>query len=158
MSQRVEKYKVVSITYSISDEAGEVVERSDLPVSYVHGANRQMFPKVEAALEGRRVGERVQVTLSPEEGFGHRDPALVVTDDLDKVPPQFRHVGARATFQNARGETLEMVVTRIADGKVTVDGNHPFAGRTMTFTVEVVGIRDASPEEVGRGLPAGGFH
>lgn len=156
MTQRVAKNKVVSVTYEVQDESGQVLERYDLPVSYVHGVNRELFEKIERALEGSAVGDSVTVTLTPEEGFGPYQPELAFTDDLDNVPYEYRHVGAEVMFQNDHGETITMVVTRIADGKLTVDGNHPFAGKTVTFLVKVVDIHDVSPQELAQALPGKG--
>jgi FKBP-type peptidyl-prolyl cis-trans isomerase SlyD len=147
----VDNFTVVSITYRISNAAGDVVEQSDMPVTYVHGVANNMFPKVEQALIGRCVGDSVQVSLSPEEGFGPSDPGLIFVDDVANAPSEFRFVGARPVFQSATGERREMVVTKIENGRLTVDGNHPFAGQTMTFHVTVVDIRDATESEIGSG-------
>ncbi len=156
MTQKVEKNKVVSVTYSILDDQGQVVEQSDVPVDYLHGVDGRLFPQVEQALEGKQVGDSVDVTLSPEEAFGQPDPALIFVDDLENAPPEFRVIGARPTFENESGESMEMTVTKIEDGKITIDGNHPFAGKTITFHVTVVGIRDATPEELAqRGVHGG---
>ena len=146
--QFVTKGKVVSITYRIFNEQGDLVEQSDIPVDYVHGADNDMFAKVENALEGKTVGDTVDVVLPPEAGFGFPNPSLTFTDDLENVPPEFRHVGARPMFQNEQGEVTEFVVSKVENDKVTVDGNHPFAGKTMTFKVDVVAIRDATEEEM----------
>ena len=146
--QIVAKNKVVSITYRILDEQGELVEQSDIPVDYIHGSDNDMFPKVEQALEGKTVGDSVKVVLPPEDGFGHADPNMTFTDDLENVPPEYRHVGARPMFQNEHGDVTEFVVSKIENGKLTVDGNHPFAGKTMTFNVDVVAIRDATEDEL----------
>ncbi len=158
MTQRVAKNKVVSVTYEVQDESGQVLERYDIPVSYVHGVNHELFEKIERALEGNAVGDAITVTLTPEEGFGAYRPELSFTDDIENVPYEYRHVGAEVMFQNDRGETITMVVTRIADGKLTVDGNHPFAGKTVTFLVRVVDIHDASPQELNEALPGKGGH
>ena len=148
MSQIATKNKVVSLTYSIVDDQGEVMEQSDLPVDYLHGIDGRLFPVVEKALEGKSVGDNVEVTLSPEEAFGQPDPELMFTDELENAPPEFRVVGAKPTFENADGESIEMTVTKIEDGKITIDGNHPFAGKTITFHVKVLAIRDAMPDEL----------
>ena len=148
MDQIVKKNKVVSVTYSILDEDGQVLEQSDIPVDYLHGVDGKLFPKVEAALEGKTIGDSVDVTLEPEEAFGQPDPGLIFVDDLENAPPEFRVVGAKPTFENASGESIEMTVTKIEDGKITIDGNHPFAGKKITFHVTVVGIRDALPDEL----------
>ena len=143
----IQKNKLVSITYSILDEQGEVVEQSDTPIDYLHGVDGRIFAKLIAALEGRSLGDVVRVTLLPDEGFGYEDPNLVITTKIDNAPQEYRVVGAKATFQNENGGTMETVVTKIEDGNITVNGNHPFAGKTMTFVVTVVGVRD--PEEGG---------
>ena len=130
MSQQIQNNKQVSITYSILSEQGEVLEQSDLPIDYVHGVDDRIFPKIMAALKGKVIGDVVEVTLLPEEGFGQPDPSLLFVDNIDNAPPEFRVIGARPAFQNENGETMEMVVTKIEDGKITIDGNHPFAGKT----------------------------
>ena len=150
---RVLKGKVVYITYSIRDIAGDILEQSDLPIGYVHGAGVALFPKVEQALEGAEVGGTIQVTLSPEEGFGLHSSELTFIDDIDNVPPELRYVGAQAQMENDRGEMRTFVVSSIDDGKLTVDGNHPFAGRTLIYTVQVLHLRDATPAEITRGEP-----
>ena len=150
--QIVTKHKVASITYRIFDENKEVVEQSDIPVDYIHGTDNDMFAKVEQALEGKTVGDSVEVVLPPEEGFGHADPNLTFTDDVENAPPEYRYVGARPLFQNEHGEVTEFVVSKIENGKLTVDGDHPYAGKTMTFNVDIVAIRGATAEELTGGL------
>ena len=150
--QFVDKNKVVSFTYSITDESGAVIEQSDLPISYVHGGPHDLFEKVEQELEGSVVGDTVEVRLSPEEGFGAHDPDLTYTDELDNVPSEFRRVGAEVEMMNDQGDTRTFTVTHIEDGKLTVDGNHPMAGKSIVFHIKVTGIRDATPEEVANGV------
>lgn len=149
----VSKNKAVYITYSILDPEGQVVEQSDVPIGYVHGADSGLFEQVEAALEGAKAGDQLEVTLPPEQGFGAHDPDLTFTDDIENVPPEFRHVGAEVEFQNEHGESKLFRVSKIENGKLTVDANHPFAGKTVKFVVTVAGIRDASPEEIANGRP-----
>jgi FKBP-type peptidyl-prolyl cis-trans isomerase SlyD len=151
----VRRNQVVYFTYRIVDADGRLHEQIDLPVGYVHGVDSPLFPQIEAALEGRRVGDAVAVTLAPEEAFGPHRPELTFSDAIENVPPEYRRIGAEATFQNERGETITMVVTRIADGRVTLDGNHPLAGRTLTFHVAVTDVRPATETEIERGLPDG---
>lgn len=152
---RVGRHKVVYITYQITDDGGNVMERVDLPVGYVHGGNGDLFPQVESKLDGCVAGDTVQVTLSPEQAFGHPKPELTISDAIENVPPEYRRVGAEAMFQNERGESITMTVTRVEDGQVTLDGNHPLAGKTITFHVTVADIRDATPEEIAKGVPEG---
>lgn len=149
--QQIERNKVVSITYSIRDDQGDLLEQSDLPISYVHGMDRRMFEKIEHELEGRMVGDAIEVKLAPTEGFGEHDPDLSFTDVIENVPAEYRQIGAEAMFQNEDGETITMTVVSLKDGKITLDGNHPFAGKTVTFAVKVVEVRPASPEELQTG-------
>lgn len=152
-TQRVDKHKVVYFTYEIRDQRGDLFERSDLPISYVHGVKGPLIEKIEATLEGHGVGDTVTVQVSPAEGFGEYRPELTFTDDIENVPEQYRYLGAQAEFQNDKGESITMVVSRIADGKLTVDGNHPLAGQTVMYSVTVVDIRDATASEIAEGVP-----
>jgi len=144
--------KVVSFTYTIVDESGAVIEQSDLPISYVHGGRHDLFEKVVQELEGSVVGDTVEVELTPDEGFGTHDPDLTYTDDLENVPAEFRRVGAEVEMMNDEGDTRKFTVTRIENGKLTVDGNHPMAGKTIVFHIRVTAIRDATPDEVANGV------
>ncbi len=149
----VTKNKLVYITYSILDQRGMVVEQYDIPVGYVQGANSGILPAIEAAVTGRKVGERLEIVLSPEDGYGLRDESLVFVDDIENVPPEFRRVGAEVMFENASGETKVFYVTAIDDGKLTLDGNPSLAGQSVTCLVNVMDIRDATPEEIRNGRP-----
>ncbi len=149
----ITKDKVVSLTYTLRDARGEIYEHSDLPISYLHGSGRELFDKIEAALEGRSVGDSVGVDLAPDEGFGDYDPALVFTDDIANVPPEYQRLGAEVEAENDKGESLRFIVTDIQDGRLTVDGNHPLAGQTVHFDVTVRAVRDATDEELRLGHP-----
>jgi FKBP-type peptidyl-prolyl cis-trans isomerase SlyD len=153
MTDPIRKDKVVSVTYTLHDECGQVFEQSDLPVPYLHGHASGLFDKIEQLLEGRRTGDSIEATLSPREGFGPHDPALTFTDDLENVPPELRHLGASLEAQNASGELLTFVVKRIENGKLTVDANHPLAGQTVKFRVTIRDVRDATPDELRTGQP-----
>lgn len=148
MSERIAPAKLVTLTYRITDTEDRVLEQNDVPVSYLHGGYSDLFEKVERALEGKAAGDVVEVTLSPDEGFGEHDPNLTFTDDLDNVPPEFRRVGAEVEMQNEAGEARTFIVTRIENGQLTVDCNHPFAGKTVRFRIEIQSVRDATPEEL----------
>ncbi|HWS01798.1 MAG TPA: peptidylprolyl isomerase [Gammaproteobacteria bacterium] len=156
MSERIAPRKLVSLTYRISDTEGVLLEQNDVPVSYLHGGYSEMFEKVERALEGKGAGDVVEVSLDPTEGFGAHDPNLTFTDDIENVPPEFRHLGAEVEMQGEHGEARTFIVTRIENGQLTVDCNHPFAGKTVLFRIEILSVRDASPDELREaGLPPG---
>lgn len=150
---QIEANKVVSLTYSILDDKGEVLEQSELPLHYVHGGKSDLFEKLEAALTGKTIGDQVSVTLSPEEGFGQHNPDLTFTDDLENVPEELRFVGAELEAQNADGESMKFIVSEIKEAELTVDANHPMAGKTVIFKVKVTDIRDASSDEARTGQP-----
>lgn len=160
--QKIGRNKAVHVTYVILDERGKVFEQYDMPIGYVHGADSGLFEKIEKSLEGRVAGDKIEVTLNPQEGFGQHHPELTFTDDIDNVPPEYRRVGAEVEFENDKGETMKFLVTKIENGKLTVDANHPLAGQTVTFVVNVVSVREASPSEITNGRPdaedAGGLH
>lgn len=153
MTARVAKDKVVSLTYVLRDQQGQIYEYSDLPVAYLHGSGHGLFDKIEHALTGRAVGEEIAVTLSPAEGFGEHQSALTFSDNLDNVPPEYRRLGAQVEAQDDKGEALTFTVTRIDGGRLTLDANHPLAGQTVTFLVRIKEIRDATADELRAGTP-----
>ncbi|KAA3632356.1 MAG: peptidylprolyl isomerase [Proteobacteria bacterium] len=147
--------KLVSFSYSIINAKGVVVENSDQPITYRHGSATEVFPQVVEALEGCAVGDEVTVRLAPAQAYGDTDPDLTFTDDIDNAPPEARYVGAEVEAENDRGEVKQFRVTRIGDGKITADANHPLAGETVTFRVAVAEVRDPTPAEA-TGNPAHG--
>ena len=151
MTNTITRDKFVSLTYTITDENNEILERTDMPVNYIHGRDSQIIEKIEKTLEGCAQGDEISVELNPEEGFGEHQPELTFTDDLENVPHEFRHIGAEVEFQNDKGESRMFRVCRIEDGKLTVDGNHPFAGKVITYNVKVNEVRDATPDEIAHG-------
>ena len=152
--------KYVSLTYRIADRAGNILEQTDLPVGYIHGGLREIIGGMDEALSGKRAGDRVDLQLSAEQGFGPHDPDLTFTDDLDNVPPEFRFVGAEVQMQNDRGDVRTFYVTQVCESTLTVDGNHPLAGKDLSVHVRIREVRDPTPQDIeedGSALvPAGG--
>lgn len=155
-SDTVSRNMVVYLTYTIWDQHGHPFEQYDVPVGYVHGVHGPLFEQIEQALQGRKVGDRVEVVVAPGEGFGEHQPELTFTDDIGNVPPQHRRVGSEVMFENERGEQMLFRVTRIEGDRLTIDANHPLAGQTVRFVVNVVGIRPATLEEIANRMPADG--
>ena len=149
----ISKDKCVHFIYSITDSEGQVMEQPDIPIGYVHGGRSELIDKVEAALEGLKEDDAVDVPLTAEESLWAYDPLLTFTDDLENIPEQFRHIGAQVEMASEGGETKTFLVTEIKDGRLTVDGNHPLAGKAITFHVTVKTIRDATAEEIQKGRP-----
>jgi FKBP-type peptidyl-prolyl cis-trans isomerase SlyD len=149
----VRKDKLVSFSYSILNVSGQVVEHNDLPISYIHGRETEIFPQVIAALEGHVAGDEVTIELKPEDAFGARDPNLTFSDDIQNAPPEVHFVGAEIEAQNDRGEIRQFRVIGIDNGRITVDANHPLAGEVVIFRVTVKEVRDPQPHELGADAP-----
>lgn len=147
---------VVAVHFKVHNEAGEVVdETGDTPHPYLHGADN-MPPALEAAFTGHTVGDKFEVTLSPEEGYGERDERGVQTLDRSDFPDDFDvPVGASFLAEVAEGEVVEMHILELSGDKVVIDTNHPLAGFTLTFKVEIVGVRPATKDELAHGHPHG---
>ncbi len=144
--------QVVTIHYTLKDEAGEIIDRSPPgePLAYLHG-HGHLIPGLERELAGRQVGDRLDVTLSPTDGYGEYDPQLV-----QQLPRRALkgvgnlRVGMRLSASGSHG-TRAVTVTRIAGDLVTLDGNHPLAGKELHFEVEVAGVRAATEAELSHG-------
>lgn len=139
--------KFVSLTYSICDVDGNVLEQSDLPVNYIHGGETELIGGMDSAVAGKGPGDEVSISVPQNEGFGPHDPNLTFTDDIENVPPQFRQLGAEVQMQNENGEVKSFFVTKIENGKLTVDGNHPLAGKELKVHVKILEVRDATQED-----------
>ncbi len=148
MSDKITNNKFVSLTYTITDESDNILERIDTPIQYIQGIKSQVIKKIETTLSGHKKGDLVKVKLNPEEGFGPHQPELTFTNDINNVPPQFHSIGAEVEFQNDQGESKIFRVTDIKDGKLTVDGNHPFAGKTIIYNITITEVRDATANEL----------
>jgi FKBP-type peptidyl-prolyl cis-trans isomerase SlyD len=146
---KVQKDAVVSLHVEVSDATGWRAQAQDF--AYLHG-HGNLFPKLEAALAGLVAGEAADVTLTPEEGFGERDPALVLQERRDRLPTGIA-IGSelRARAGEEEGEPPVFRVTALTDSEATLDANHPLAGRTVEMHCEVIEVRAATAEEIAHG-------
>ena len=150
---KVGKHKVVSFSFSFLNEKGELLEQNDNLVDYVHGSGDRSFPLVMAeAMEGAASGETREILLPPEEGFGHYDENKTYAAKLEDVPVEYHQVGVESVFQDEEGKPLKMKVISVDNGEVFLDGNHPYAGKTLTVRMTIKAIRDATVEEIGSGV------
>ncbi len=158
---QIAKNKVVSINYTLTDDAYNVIDSSDgtEPLTYLHGSNN-IIPGLENALTGKSVGDKLKVTVAPEEAYGERVEDMVQVVPRDRFEPDAElEVGMQ--FQTPTDDDISVVtITKVDADSVTVDANHPLAGLTLLFSVEVVDVRDASAEELSHGHVhgAGGHH
>ena len=149
MCNTITTNKFVELTYRIIDQTnGEVIEQVEEPLGYVQGDNTLLFNQVTKELEGKSVGDEVEILLKAEDAFGPKLEELIFTDDINNVPLEYRFIGAAVTMQNDKGGTKDFIVSSIEDGKLTIDGNHPLAGKDMIFYVEVLSVRDATADEI----------
>jgi len=157
----VSKDKVVSIEYTLRDDGGEILDSSEgrEPLAYLHG-NGNIVPGLESQLEGKAKNDSLKVAVAPADGYGEFNAG-----DIIEVPrEQFQdvkdlEVGMQFTASGPEGHRI-VTVTKVEDTMVTVDGNHPLAGKTLHFDVKIVDIRDASADELSHGHVhgAGGHH
>lgn len=148
---RIRKDRVARLRYAVFERENDAVIEFRDDLWYLHGGYGGAFPKVEQALEGGEVGDKVEVELTPEEGYGPRAAELVVTEPPDAFPPEARQVGARLEGHAPDGHVVQFVVTRVTGREVTVDGNHPLAGKHLRFVFEVLEVRDATARELRAG-------
>lgn len=142
---------VVSITYELHDSAGNLLESSADPVSYLHGGYDNIFPRVEEELHGKSVGDTVEITLEPVDAFGDYDEELVQIEPVSAFPTDALKVGMQFEGEDASGDVILYTVTEIQDGKAIVDGNHPWAGERVLFKATITDVRSAGQEEIAHG-------
>lgn len=150
---QVAKDRVVRFHYTLSDAGGEVIESSrggsaPLAVLWGHGG---LIAGVERALEGRQAGDRFEVTVEPQDGYGERRADL-----MQRLPkkyfrqPERLKPGMVAEVQTGQGPRA-VTVLKVGMTVIDVDGNHPLAGQTLHFDIDVVDVREATPEELEHG-------
>lgn len=154
--------KVVQIHYTLTNNDGEVLDSSEGrgPLAYIHGIGN-IIPGLEEALAGRVVGDKFQVTLAPEQAYGLRNDDLVQSVPRDAFQG-VKEIQSGMQFQAQSPEGMQMfTVIDVVEDQVVLDGNHPMAGVTLNFDVEVAGIREATAEELDHGHvhgPGGHHH
>jgi len=144
---------VVSFHYTLTNSDGETLDSSQGrdPLSYLHGA-QNIVPGLERELDGKTVGDALQVVVQPAEGYGEFNPALVqqvpmnAFDGVGQV-----EVGMQFQAQGPEGQTTMITVREVGEEEVTIDANHPLAGQTLHFDVTIEDIRPATGEEIEHG-------
>jgi len=144
---KIEKDTVVTMRVRIADDKGQLIQDGKEPMAYLHGGYDNTFPKIEQALEGRGAGDELSLVLTPAEGFGERDEALLRTLPKREFPPGVK-VGGQLELPGPQGEPHPFTVTKIKGDTVLLDGNHPLAGRTLKLAIKITGVRAASAEEL----------
>lgn len=149
---KVANNKVISIGYQLRNQDGVLIDEApaNQPLSYLHGHNN-LIAGLEKALEGKAVGEKFDVHVKPEEGYGEYNEMMVqrVPKSAFEGADELK-AGMRFIAETDKGP-LPVVITEVDENDVVVDGNHMLAGQTLLFSVEVVEIRDATAEELAHG-------
>jgi FKBP-type peptidyl-prolyl cis-trans isomerase SlyD len=153
MAARIDSGTVVTLAYEIRDSDGLLLDEEGASVAYLHGGYGGIFPKVEAALQGKGAGFELALSLDPVDAFGEYDAQLLRVEDREAFPDVLQ-VGMR--FEGVPGEAPPeelriYTVTDIAEDKVVVDANHPLAGERILFRCSVTDVRPASDEELRHG-------
>ncbi len=150
---KITKDSVVSLRYELYDSEGELLEKIDDPVSYLHGGYDGIFPVVEEALHGKSIGDQCNVTMQPDDAFGEYDHDLVEVEPRSAFP---KDVEVGMQFEGGPESSddedyLLYTVVEVTGDEVTVDGNHPLAGKTLTFKCAITDVRPATTEELAHG-------
>ncbi len=152
MTDTIQDNKFVELNYKVLDKkTGQLLSTVEFPISYVHGADQVLATMVTDQLVGRVAGDIIEVPIDGNVIYGPRDENLVFTDHIENVPEEFREVGLKILMENEKGEPKEFLVTRMDDKTLTVDGNNPLCGRDLIFKLEILTVRDATPEEIEAG-------
>lgn len=152
MSDVIQNNKLVELSYKTVDKkTDEVLTSIEYPIGYVHGTESVLSPEVTKELEGKCVGDIIEVPIDCDVLYGPRDESLVFTDRIENVPEEYREVGLTITMENEKGEPKNFIVTRFDDKTLTIDGNNPLCGREVIFKLEILTVRDATDEEIALG-------
>lgn len=158
---QVNTNSVVSIHYTLTNNEGTVLDSSSgkEPLSYIHGLGH-LIQGMEEGIQGKTAGEKFNIKVSPEKGYGERREEMV--QEVPKTAFGDQAVAVGMQFEAGSDEQRFLVtVTNVGDQTVTVDGNHPLAGVELNFEVEVVSVREATAEELDHGHvhgPGGHHH
>ena len=143
---------VVSIYYTLKDSEGKILDQAPEghPLVYLHG-HQNIIPGLEAALVDKSVGDSVEASIEPEQAYGTVNPALI-----QEVPrEQFQGIATLEVGMQFQASTesapVPVVITKVGEDLITVDGNHPLAGKSLNFSVKIDDIREASAEELAQG-------
>ncbi len=150
---KIEKNKVVLMSYSLSTDSGQVLElrTTDNPVEFIVG-HGQILPSLERKILGQGEGFTGQFLLQPEEAHGTYKSELVKEMKSSQFPDNLAlKKGMKFESTDANGEPLALHIIEVKADKVVVDGNHPLAGVSLNFDIKILDIRDAAEEEIFQG-------
>ena len=160
MALVIGEHSVVSMHYKLTDDKGTVIDTSEgaKPLAYLHGAGN-ILPGLEKALVGKTEGESLRVRIEPSEGYGEVNPDLIkiierkAFDGMEKI-----EAGMAFQAKAPDGSTQNIIVTKVDGDDITIDSNHPLAGITLNFDIQIIRVREATKEELDHGHTHEGGH
>ena len=149
---QISEQKVVSINYVLKNDEGETIDEcNDGSFLYLHGAHN-IVPGLEHALIGKIKGDQISVAVSPEEGYGEFDQEKIQAVPKNLFPEdQAVEPGMAFHAEGPDGEPIQVTVREIEEESIVIDGNHPLAGVTLNFNVNVMDVREATDDELEHG-------
>lgn len=152
MSDIIKDGMYVELTYEIIDsKSGHVLSNVEFPLGYVQGVEGVLAEQITDELDGKGVGDCIEVPIDCSQLYGPRDESLVITDQIENITEEYREVGTKITMENSKGEQRSFLVTRMDEKTLTIDGNNPLCGREAVFKLKVLSIREATQEEIEAG-------
>lgn len=148
----IQRGRVVSMHYTLRDELGATIESSGArePLSYVHGYGH-LIPGLEKFLDGSQAGLQTTVTVAPKDAYGEKDPQAVIRAPREDFPEGLvLEPGVEVQAETPDGP-ITFTVVALENGEAVLDANHPLAGKTLTFEIHVLDVRDATAEEIAHG-------
>lgn len=155
--------KVITFNYTLKDKEGQILDSTsnDGPYSFLTGQN-QVLPGLELALAGMIIGSKKNIKLLAADAYGEYDEGAIQIVKREFFPEEVElEIGITYFAHSPEGKNLQFVIAKIENDDVTVDFNHPFAGKELEFDVELLDVRDATPEEISHGHvhgPGGHHH
>ena len=144
----IRRNKVVALDYTLRDDAGVVIDKSGkTPLYYLHG-HSNILVGLEEALEGKAVGDNLEVTLPPEKGYGTRDPKLVSNLPMSRLPEGTKPMTGPKYNLQVGNQMRTVTITKVRVTDVEIDANHALVDKTLHFTVKVRQVRDATKSEL----------
>lgn len=149
----IEKNSVVTLHYEMFDADNHLIDKTEEaePMTYLHGGYDNIFPRVEEALQGKVVGDEIEITLEPDDAFGEQETDLIRIEPVGVFPVPVEVGMSFEADDPDTGDVIIYRVTDVADGKAVVDGNHPLAGMRLRFKAKVTDVRAATEEELAHG-------
>ena len=149
---KIQRGRVVHMHYTLRDDRGTTIERSQprAPLAYLHGYG-QIVPGLEKALDGSEAGLQTTITIAPTDAYGEKDPQAVIRAAMGDFPPDLALTPGVEVQADTPDGPLSFTVVAVEGDEAVLDANHPLAGKTLTFDVEVLEVREATAEELAHG-------